>query len=443
MSKNADANWWRFGIDPQSRGRKIATGPGGLREVNPALPDGRHVLDYHTYIGLDQLLACQVPSSMVPDERAFLVTHQLFELVFKLMIFDLTVVAETFVQLLAMPEAIEFRVLCTAAEESGFWQPALTASGRIQYSSRALLPALLGYLSNLEGKEETFNSQEFYRFRDYLSPASGVQSAQFRLIQRSLGKANLLSVRLFAAEEYWKNYEAKEDPGPARVGDPVILRGDAPIADPPEGSPLACAAHLDGYAHRVLERLAPFSDPGPQISGIRQISPGEIEQAVEDFRQVLAAHRGQQEGAGKKSPEANEKDRAAETFFRQDLEAAARKENARRNTLNAARTGALSLQEIAPGGPLGQVLNHLIAADSALHGNHAESFISLHQRMAAERIRDLSEHAKRLGEPAPPRGTGGGGIPYLWHVRNNLLPLFPTLVAYLDLEGSPAFGEIA
>ena len=218
--------------------------------MNPLLPDGRRLLDYQTYLGLDQLLACQVPSSQVPDERVFIVTHQLFELAFKLMIFDLSVVAATFARLLDGDEG-RCLALCTGDDES-FWLPARTAAGRLSYAAATLLPAFAGLLA----QDETFSSEEFSKFRPHLQPASGFQSARFRLIQRALGKAGLLAVRLFPAQEYWKDYEGGADRGPARVDDPVILRADAAIADPPPDSPLAPAARLDDLAHRLLARLA-------------------------------------------------------------------------------------------------------------------------------------------------------------------------------------------
>src|SRR6185369_4324888 len=96
---------------------------------------------------------------------------------------------------------------------------------------------------------------------------SGFQSAQFRLIQRVLGKVNLLSVRLFPAEEYWRQYEAAEDRGPASVVDPVILRSDAETADPSTESPLCLVAATDDLAHRVLSRLAPAGAEGTGRAG--------------------------------------------------------------------------------------------------------------------------------------------------------------------------------
>lgn len=441
MDPTKDANWWQFSIDPERRDHRITAGPAGLREVNPRLPDGRRLLDYHTYIGLDRLLSCQMPGSMVPDERAFIITHQLFELAFKQMIFDLSVVSATLTHLLDLSDAEEFHSLCTIAGD-GFWLPALTASGRLRYASGTLLPALTGLLAASESKDETFSSLEFRKFRPDLQPASGFQSAQFRLIQRALGKGGLLAVRIFPAQEYWKNYEAADDRGPVRVTDPVILRDDAAIAEPASDSQLAPAAHLDDLAHCVLERLAGLGGTGMSTPEIHSISSSDLEAAVEAFRRILSGQRSQQDRAGTKPPDAAQKDRAAEAVFRHDLEAAARTENERRATLLSARAGAFYLHNIAPGGNLALVLNRIVAADTALHGQQEGSFISLHFRLVAERIRDLYGYAREAGEAEPPRGTGGGGVPYLGYVHKNLIPLFPALVAYLDLEDAPVFSWV-
>ena len=427
MDPKDDANWWLFSIGSKERGEKITAAGGMAREVNPPSPDGRHRLDYHSYIGLDRLLSCQMPSSRVPDERAFIITHQFFELTFKMMIFDLAVVAATLSRLLEEDEG-SFLSLCTGGEEH-FWLPALTASGRLVHSARTILPASIGYL----GEEETFSSREFRSFRPNLHPASGFQSAQFRLIQRALGKGNLLSVRLFPAEEYRKQYEAAEDRGPASVVDPIILRGDEQTAAPSAGSPLHLAAMADDLSHSVLSRLAPT---GEERTGIADISSGEAEKALDSFRRLLFAQRDQQEAAGQKPADAQEKDRMAEAIFCGDLESAVERENRRRRLLRSARAGALHLRTLAPGGYLARVLDRLAATDAALHGPQHNSFLSIHLRLTARRIKDLYDYAREEGKPDPPWGTGGGGVPYLAHVKCYLLPLFPALVAWLDGENN-------
>ena len=430
MERSTDANWWQFAIDPEQRGEKITAAAAGLQEVNPLLPDGRRLLDYQSYLGLAQLLTCQRPSSQVPDERVFIVTHQLFELAFKLMIFDLTVLATTFARLLDCNEGTCCS-LCTDAD-ADFWLPARTASGRLTYTAATLLPAFAGLL----GRDETFSSEEFSKFRPHLQPASGFQSARFRLIQRALGKAGLLSVRLFPAQEYWRHYAAAEDRGPARVDDPLILRADAAIAAPAPDSPLAPVAGLDDLAHRLLARLAAMGDAGtpPEIVTIPSSA---LEKAVADFRRLLAAQRSQQERAGTKPADAAEKDQAAATLFARDLEHAIRVENDRRTALHRARRGAGFLHKKAPQGELAQVLNRIVATDTALHGPQEESFLSLHFRLVAARLHDLFACARQAGSAEPPRGTGGGGLPYLKHTHENLIPLFPALVAWRDLPAGP------
>lgn len=426
MERSTDANWWQFAIDPEQRGEKITAAAAGLQEVNPLLPDGRRLLDYQTYLGLDQLLTCQLPSSQVPDERVFIVTHQFFELAFKLMIFDLTVVATTFARLLDR-ENKELQTLCTG-DDADFWLPARTASGRLTYTATSLLPAFAGLLA----RDETFSSEEFSKFRPHLQPASGFQSARFRLIQRALGKAGLLSVRLFPAQEYWKHYEAAEDRGPARVDDPVIMRADAAIVDPAPDSPLAAAAGLDDLAHRLLARLAAMGDAGtpPETPAIPR---SELERAVAGFCRLLSGQRSQQERAGTKPADAAEKDQAAVALFECDLESAIRVENERRAGLQAARRGAGFLHNNALQGELAQVLNRIVATDAALHGLQEGSFLSLHFRLVAARLRDLFAAARQAGSAEPPRGTGGGGLPYLKHTHENLIPLFPALIAWRDL----------
>jgi tryptophan 2,3-dioxygenase len=429
------------------------------RPKGPRSARRRHALDYRTY-SADHSHS-QVPGSR-PDERCFLITHQLFEIVFKLMIFDLAVVAETLRQLLTVPGDEAFHGLCTrSTARDPFWQPALTASARVKYSSRVTLPAILGYLLNIENKDETFSSLEFYKFRDYIAPASGFQTAQVRLIQQALGKGNMLKVKLAPGGEYWRNYESREDESPVSLTDPVILRGDAAVAAPPPDSPLSLAARLDDYAHEVLARLAQFGADEAEAPAIRLIQPADVEQAAQGFRRILASRRseqqqrtpgkgqqqrtpgrGQQQHAGRAPADADEADARAEAMFRESLEAAVAAENARRESLKAARVGAFHLHYIAPRSHLAQVLNRLKSTDSALHGRQDDSFISLHYRLARETMQDLYEYARQIGEPEPPGGTGGGGVPYLGHARKNLIPLFPALIAYLDLEDSPTFSWV-
>lgn len=420
MTRDSDRNWWTFSIDPEVRADNTKSRFTGDMDVNPEFPGGFHRLSYHDYLGLDRLLACQRPSSQIPDERAFIVTHQLMEIIFKLVVFDVAVVAATLEDFASSKEAVAALIEGRGSDES--WRPALTAAARISFACRELLPSAMRILSDPTDADETFNSVEFHRFRQNLEPASGFQSAQFRLIQRALGKANLLSVRLFPAQTYRRLYgDATGDT--VRVDDPVILREDTTVASPETGDPLERVAHLEEFANAALERVAREVGASPDASGPDVIDDQEVKRAVTLLERILSKGRGGAQAIGA----------ASAAPFAEDLTAAAARENARRTGLRLARAGARVLRKRAPGSPLNDILSRLSAADEALHGTAHDSFLSVHLRVTRERLRQIRAYASKSGEPEPSIGTGGGGIEYLGWSQRYLIPLFPALVAYREL----------
>ena len=431
MSPHADTNWWDFEIDPAIRSDADAARITGEREVNPA-EGGRHLLQYHKYLGLDELLQCQIPTSKIPDERVFIVTHQLFELVFKLMTFDLAVIAKTFEELLALEDA-KFLDLCliSGEKDESFWRPALTASERTKFNCGTILPLFMNYLGKAE--YETFSSVEFYYFRDNLIPASGFQTAQFRLIQKALGKNNLLSVRLFPSDTFRKHYGGTGD-DPARVTDEIILQSGVGIATPPIDSPLAKVAEVDDLAHRVLARV-PVHNLTP--SPIEQIDPNAIERACTTLGTLLEhkrAENGSTSEPATPESEAVARDKKALDDFRNDLTEAVEKEKVRRVGLERSRLGAFYLRKEVADCHLARVLNRLRISDDSLFGYpNPKSFLAIHYDVAKARINEAKAHALKIGKPEPPSGTGGGGIEYLGYSRLRLIPLFPALVAYRGL----------
>ena len=420
MTRPSEENWWTYSIDPAVRADPSRSRFTGEMDVNPELPGGLRRLDYHDYLGLDLLLACQRPSSSIPDERAFIVTHQLMEIVFKLVVFDLAVVAST-LEACASAPALAQPILEARADDA-FWRPSLTASARISFACRELLPSVMRVLSDPSDADETFNSVEFHRFRQNLEPASGFQSAQFRLIQRALGKANLLSVRLFPADTYRRMYGGVSG-GTVRVDDPVILRGDASVASPPHGAPLERVARLEEAANAALERVAQAAGARADAGAPDGVDDADVSRAIVLLERLLAKGR-----AGPKGSAAQAAER-----FREDLAAAAARENDRRSGLKLARAGALALRKRAPGSPLHEVLMRLVEADDALHGTAHDSFLSVHLRVTRERLRQIRAYAAKAGEPEPSIGTGGGGIEYLGWSQRYLIPLFPALVAFREL----------
>lgn len=132
---------------------------------------------YGDYLYLDQLLTCQEPVTRtkftkhrvteVHDEHLFIITHQTYELWFKQIIFELDSVR----QLLNNEQVDEANML--------------KISSRLDRIKK-IFAILVEQFSILE----TMTPLDFMDFRDYLAPASGFQSYQFRLIENKLGIKN-------------------------------------------------------------------------------------------------------------------------------------------------------------------------------------------------------------------------------------------------------------
>lgn len=128
-----------------------------------------HPVHYHSYLGLDQLLNAQHPLSaaagaMAHDEMLFIITHQSHELWFKQVSHDLESVIATMGH-----QVIAERDLAKVIER-------LTRISKI-------ISLLVSHLPILE----TMTPLSFLDFRDYLYPASGFQSMQFRTLEVRLG----------------------------------------------------------------------------------------------------------------------------------------------------------------------------------------------------------------------------------------------------------------
>jgi tryptophan 2,3-dioxygenase len=118
-------------------------------------------LTYADYLHLDQLLSLQQPRSVPPehDELLFIVTHQTYELWFKLLLHELEK---------ARADLFANRPY-----------PAISTLKRC----RTVLKVLVEQIDILE----TLTPMEFASFRDRLEKASGFQSAQFRELEFLLG----------------------------------------------------------------------------------------------------------------------------------------------------------------------------------------------------------------------------------------------------------------
>ena len=112
-------------------------------------------LTYWDYIHLDTLLSLQTPRTSFPDEEIFIMYHQITELYFKLSLHELKQIA---------------------AQES----PDLAfTTKRIQRVNRYFMNLTHSFEVMVDGMER----EQFLQFRMSLLPASGFQSAQYRMIE--------------------------------------------------------------------------------------------------------------------------------------------------------------------------------------------------------------------------------------------------------------------
>jgi tryptophan 2,3-dioxygenase len=133
-------------------------------------------LTYWDYIHLDTLLSLQNPKTHFPDERVFITYHQITELYFSLVLWEIEQIVER-----------------NALDETFFVER---------------LTRIVRYFKNLTDSFEIMTDgmehEQFLKFRMSLLPASGFQSAQYRLIELcSTDLINLVDVgQRDALQEY-------------------------------------------------------------------------------------------------------------------------------------------------------------------------------------------------------------------------------------------------
>src|SRR5215208_6481663 len=141
-------------------------------------------LYYSDYIELDTILNSQHPKSFESpeegnDEMLFIIIHQVYELWFKQILFELDLVRRIF---------IRDRINDNSDDLSKAVQK-LKRIGKI-----------LELINQQVSVLETMTALDFLEFRNVLLPASGFQSKQFRLIEAKLG----LKMEQRYKKEYYK-----------------------------------------------------------------------------------------------------------------------------------------------------------------------------------------------------------------------------------------------
>jgi len=134
-------------------------------------------MTYGEYLMLDKILTGQrllteeLGNETVHDEHLFIITHQAYELWFKQIMYELDSVRAMFI-----PGAIEERKMLEV----------LKRMNRIALIWKLLRDQVMIL--------ETMTPLDFMEFREYLTPSSGFQSLQFRLLENKLGLRQCLVV---------------------------------------------------------------------------------------------------------------------------------------------------------------------------------------------------------------------------------------------------------
>ncbi|NWZ73188.1 T23O dioxygenase, partial [Acrocephalus arundinaceus] len=149
-------------------------------------------LIYGEYLQLNKILNAQELESekkgkKIHDEHLFIVTHQAYELWFKQILWEMDSVREIFQNGHVRDERNMLKVI--------------TRMNRISL----ILKLLVEQFSVLE----TMTALDFFDFRYYLSPASGFQSLQFRLLENKIGVPQSLRVP-YNRRHYRDNFKGQD-----------------------------------------------------------------------------------------------------------------------------------------------------------------------------------------------------------------------------------------
>jgi tryptophan 2,3-dioxygenase len=147
----------------QSIGQDLESYLDGLLYANP--------LYYWQYTNLDALLNLQHPKTDFPDEEIFIIYHQITELYFKLSLSELDQISKN------------GKIMSAQGEDLG-WNDKLDARffvERLKRINNYFLALTNSFSIMVNGMEK----DQFLKFRMSLLPASGFQSAQYRMIELS------------------------------------------------------------------------------------------------------------------------------------------------------------------------------------------------------------------------------------------------------------------
>lgn len=153
-------------------GQKTQTHLEGLRWAKP--------ITYWDYIQTDALLSLQTQRSILPDEMVFIMYHQVNELLFKMILWEMNQLTDV--------ETVTTNLFTDKLMRISRYFDMLTTSFTIM--------------------KDGMDVEQYMKFRNTLTPASGFQSAQYRLIEfASTDLINLIDIRFRATIDRNTPYE--------------------------------------------------------------------------------------------------------------------------------------------------------------------------------------------------------------------------------------------
>jgi tryptophan 2,3-dioxygenase len=128
-------------------------------------------ITYWDYIHTDALLSLQIPRTTLPDEMVFIMYHQINELLFKMILWE--------IQQVATPGSPDAAFFAEKLDRISNYFDVLSSSFSVMQNG--------------------MQREQYNKFRNTLTPASGFQSAQYRLIEfASTNWMNLIDNRFRA-----------------------------------------------------------------------------------------------------------------------------------------------------------------------------------------------------------------------------------------------------
>lgn len=126
-------------------------------------------IGYWNYIHLDTLLSLQTPKTDFPDEKIFIIYHQITELYFKLCLLEIEQINKN------------GRNVIETGEDLG-WNETLKIETFIEKMER-INRYLKTLIDSFEIMTKGMEKKQFLKFRMALLPSSGFQSVQYRMIE--------------------------------------------------------------------------------------------------------------------------------------------------------------------------------------------------------------------------------------------------------------------